>query len=116
MGRVTSASGVKFSILKAPLSYLYHYHLAPKELRSQAINGRYVELNRLPKDDIDRIFAWKKLPPLIKGYLRLGGFVGDGTVVDPQFNTTDLSIIVKTDFITKKYYRHYERTANWSLW
>ena len=57
----------------------------------------------------------EKITPLIKGYLRLGGFVGDGAVVDPQFNTTDVSIIVKTELITKKYYRHYERSANWSL-
>ena len=51
------------------------------------------------------------LPPLIKGYLRVGAFVGDGAVVDPQFNTTDVAIIVKTDMITDKYFRHYERQS-----
>ena len=51
------------------------------------------------------------LPPLIKGYLRAGAFVGDGAVVDPEFNTTDVAIIVKTDMITDKYYRHYERQS-----
>ena len=50
-----------------------------------------------------------RLPPLIKGYLRLGGFVGDGAVIDPQFNTTDVAVVVKTDLVTDKYYRHYER-------
>jgi len=98
--------------MKLPLSYLYHYHLAPIELRRQAINGRFVELNRLPKDEIDCSFAWKNLSLLIKGYLRLRGYVGDGAVVGPQFNTTDVSIIVKTDLITKRYFRHYERSAN----
>ena len=49
------------------------------------------------------------LPPLIKGYLRLGGFIGDGAVIDHAFNTTDVAIIVKSDLITDKYYRHYER-------
>ena len=53
--------------------------------------------------------ALAELPPLIKGYLRLGGFVGDGAVVDYEFNTTDVSIIVKTDLITEKYFKHYER-------
>ena len=52
------------------------------------------------------------LPPLVKGYLRLGGFVGDGAVIDPQFNTTDVFIIVKTEIITEKYIRHYERGMN----
>ena len=50
-----------------------------------------------------------QLPPLIKGYLRLGGFVGDGAVIDRQFNTTDVAVVVKTDLVTDKYYRHYER-------
>ena len=51
------------------------------------------------------------LPPLVKGYLRLGGFVGDGAVIDHQFNTTDVAVIVQTDLVTEKYYRHYERSA-----
>ena len=49
------------------------------------------------------------LRPWIKGYLRLGGFVGDGAVVDPEFGTTDVCIVVKTDRITEKYLRHYSR-------
>ena len=48
------------------------------------------------------------LPPLLKAYLRVGGFVGDGAVVDHQFNTTDVCIIVKTDMISERYTRHYE--------
>ena len=55
------------------------------------------------------------MPPLIKGYLRVGGFVGDGAVIDHQFNTTDVCVIVKTDLITDKYFRHYDRTASRNL-
>ena len=55
--------------------------------------------------------ALAALPPLIKGYLRLGGFVGDGAVIDEQFNTTDVCIVVKTDLVTEKYSRHYERQS-----
>ena len=50
-----------------------------------------------------------KMPPLLKGYLRLGGFVGDGAVIDHDFNSTDVFIIVKTELVTEKYIRHYER-------
>jgi putative hemolysin len=35
--------------------------------------------------------------------------VGEGAVIDDQFNTTDVSIVVRTDLITEKYFRHYER-------
>jgi putative hemolysin len=41
----------------------------------------------------------------------LGGFVGDGAVVDDQFNTTDVCVVVKTELVTEKYYRHYRRTT-----
>jgi putative hemolysin len=54
------------------------------------------------------------LPPLIKGYLRLGGFVGNGAVVDEQFNTIDVCIVVKTDLVTEKYSRHYGRQSKFT--
>jgi putative hemolysin len=66
-------------------------------------------MRMLDPDEIDTRAALACLPPLIKGYLRLGGVVGDGAVVDPQFHTTDVCIIVKTDGVTGRYYRHYTR-------
>jgi putative hemolysin len=66
-------------------------------------------MNLIAKDDIDPRRALAALPPLIKGYLRLGGFVGDGAVIDEQFNTIDVCIQVKTELVTEKYQRHYER-------
>jgi len=93
------------------LSYLYHHHLAPERLRVRALPELYVDMNRMPADRVDAKAALGALPPLIKGYLRLGGFVGDGAVIDPQFNTVDVCVIVQTDAVTDKYYRHYEREA-----
>jgi putative hemolysin len=68
-------------------------------------------MNRIPLAAIEPKAALARLPPLIKGYLRLGGFVGEGAVIDEQFNTTDVSIVVKTDLVTEKYLRHYERAS-----
>jgi putative hemolysin len=90
------------------LSYLWHNHLAPPALRPRALPDRYVDMRRDVADPDPRR-ALVRLPPLIKGYLRLGGFVGDGAVIDPQFNTIDVAVVVKTDLVTDKYYRHYER-------
>lgn len=104
-----SLPGTDPAQLALPLSYLYHHHLAPPELRARALPERYVDMDMLRPDDIDPRAAVALLPPLIKGYLRLGGFVGDGAVVDPQFHTTDVCIVVKTDWVTAKYYRHYTR-------
>jgi putative hemolysin len=93
----------------AELTYLYYNHLAPPALRPRALAERYIEMRRMDNDDVDRRRALGSLPPLIKGYLRLGCFIGDGAVIDEQFNTVDVAIVVKTDLITDKYYRHYER-------
>lgn len=104
-----SIPGTDPRLLAEPLSYLHHFHLAPPELRATALPERMVGMDLLPRDQVDPRRALNILPPLIKGYLRLGGFVGEGAVIDHQFNTTDVSIVVKTDLITDKYYKHYER-------
>jgi len=106
-----SLSGTDPDALALPLSYLHHFHCAPDTLRVRALPDRYVAMDRLAKDAIDPAQAQALLPPLIKGYLRLGGFVGDGAVIDRQFNTTDVAIVVKTDLVSDRYYRHYERRA-----
>ncbi len=97
--------------LAVPLAYLHHYRLAPPELRPRALAERYVSMDRCPAQALDPVQALAALPPLIKGYLRLGGFVGDGAVIDEQFNTTDVCIVVRTDLVTQKYSRHYMRQS-----
>jgi L-ornithine Nalpha-acyltransferase len=104
-----SLHGTSPQELALPLAYLHHFHLAPPELRPHALPQRCVDMNLMEAEAIDRKKALAALPPLIKGYLRLGGFVGEGAVVDEQFNTTDVCIIVKTDLVTGKYHRHYSR-------
>lgn len=91
------------------MSYLYHQHLAPPEIRVRALADRYVKMDVLEPGSYDSRKAMARVQPLIKGYLRLGGFVGDGAVIDPEFNSTDVFIIVKTELVTEKYIRHYER-------
>lgn len=103
-----SLHGTNPDELAVQLSYLFHYHLAPEELRASALPHLKVNMNILPKDAIDPKRALASLPPLLKGYLRVGGFIGDGAVVDHQFNTTDVCIIVKTDLIAERYTRHYD--------
>lgn len=107
-----SLPGCDPEALSLPLSYLYHHHLAPAENRPRAVPARFVDMNRIAADDIDRRAGLKSVPPLIKGYLRIGGFVGDGAVIDEQFNTTDVCIVVQTKLITDKYARHFERRGS----
>jgi putative hemolysin len=105
-----SLHGTNPDALAAELSYLHCHHLAPRDIRPRALEHRYVEMNRCDAASLDTRKVLMALPPLIKGYLRLGGFVGEGAVVDHQFNTTDIAVVVQTDLVTEKYYRHYERS------
>ena len=87
----------------AELSYLYHHHLAPPSLRARAHDSNHVAMDRLPAASIDTRAAARALPPLIKGYLRVGAMVGDGGFVDRQFNTVDVFVIMPVDRITSRY-------------
>lgn len=89
------------------LSFLHHNAMAPPEWRCRAHDRLYVPMDRLPRDKVDAKAALKALPPLIKGYLRLGAFVGDGAVIDRQFGTTDVLIILPVEKIDPRYFEHF---------
>lgn len=93
------------------LAYLYHYHLAPENLRPRALDGRHIEMNRHECETIDAKLEFSDLPPLVKGYLRLGAGIGDGAVIDHQFNTVDVCIVLQTSLVTNHYRKHYERAT-----
>jgi putative hemolysin len=89
------------------LSFLHHHALAPPEWRCRAHDRLHVSMNRLPRDKVDAKAALKSLPPLIKGYLRLGATVGDGAVIDRQFGTTDVLIVLPVEKIDPRYFEHF---------
>lgn len=78
------------------LSHLYHNHLAPPGLRVCARGAGRQEMALLPAGVVDRTRAMAATPALIKAYLRLGGFVGDGAFIDRAFNTIDVCLVMDT--------------------
>lgn len=104
-GSLPGADGARHA---AVLSYMHYRHLAPPELRASALPHRRANVALVPESALESRAALAGLPPLIKDYLRIGGFIGDGAVLDHEFNTTDVCIIVKTDRITGRYTRHYD--------
>ena len=67
-----SLDGTEPRRLALPLSFLHHYARAPETWRARALPNRYIEMHRMSKEAIDPKAALRMLPPLIKGYLRLG--------------------------------------------
>ncbi len=94
---VASFHGTDFDSLIEPLAYLHHRHLAPPDLRVVARRRNAHPMDQLPLEAIDRRAAMLATPALIKAYLRLGGFVGQGAWIDHAFNTTDVCLILDTE-------------------
>ena len=106
-----SLDGTDPDALALQLSFLHHFARAPEEWRTQAVPERYVEMNRMPREAIDPRAALRLLPPLIKGYLRLGASIGDGAVIDTQFGSTDVLIILPVSALNPRYVDHFGADA-----
>lgn len=107
-----SLDGTDPAALALPLSFLHHFAAADPSWTVRALEERYAPMDRLAKDEIDQKQALRSLPPLIKGYLRLGGMIGDGAVVDHQFGTTDVLILLPVEKISKRYISYYGADAS----
>jgi putative hemolysin len=103
-----SLEGTDPKRLALSLSFLHHYARAPEPWRAQALPERFVEMNRMSKEAIDPKEALRALPPLIKGYLRLGAYIGEGAVVDYEFGTTDVLIVLPVAAIKQRYLHHFD--------
>lgn len=104
-----SFHGTDVEALKQPLSMLYHNHLAPEEIRVRSLEAHYQPMDLLPEAALQRPEAMRAIPALIKAYLRLGGFVGDGAYVDHTFNTTDVCLILDTARLNERQRKIYSR-------
>ena len=83
------------------LSFLAHNHLAPADRRPIVRDG--VALERLPRGGYEDRRALFQLPPLVKGYLRVGAKFGDGAYIDRAFNTVDVCVLMPVELIAGRY-------------
>lgn len=106
---VASFHGTDPNAIADALSYLHHEHLAPEDLRVRALEPGRVAMDLTPAEDIDRVEALRQIPTLIKAYVRLGGFVGDGAYIDREFNTIDVCLLMDTSRMVERYKQFYSR-------
>ena len=83
------------------LSFLAHNHLAPADRRPIVRDG--VPLERLPRGGYEDRRALFQLPPLVKGYLRVGAKFGDGAYIDRASNTVDVCVLMPVELIAGRY-------------
>jgi putative hemolysin len=97
--------------IKAQLSYLHYNHLSPQGIRARALESRYVDMALTPQDSFSAKRIIASLPPLIKGYLRLGAGIGEGAVIDEMCHTIDVCIMLERQEMAKKYSNHYMQSS-----
>lgn len=106
---VASFHGTDASAISQALSFLHHNHLAPEDLRVKAWPENWIAMDALRLDQVQKLDALKQMPPLIKAYLRLGGFVGEGACLDREFNTIDVCLLMDTQRMSQKHKAMYEK-------
>jgi putative hemolysin len=106
-----SFDGVDPDMLALPLSFIHHHATAQGDWRVVAQPERHVAMDRLPAGMVDAKLALKCLPPLVKGYLRLGARFGSGAVIDKQFGTTDVLVILPVAAIDRRYIEYLDGDA-----
>ena len=102
-----SLEGIDRKAHASTLNFLARNCAAPSEWRVRAVPERYIEMKSITENSSDAKAALKALPPLMKGYLRLGCYIGEGAVIDTQFNTTDVLIILPVSQINPRYFTHF---------
>nr|WP_245281146.1 GNAT family N-acetyltransferase [Methylobacterium sp. ZNC0032] len=102
-----SFDGIDPDALALPLSFLHHHARSEGAWAAAAHAEHFVGMDRLPPEMVDAKLALKQLPPLIKGYLRIGARFGTGAVIDRQFGTTDVLVVLPVSAIDKRYADYY---------
>lgn len=105
---VASFHGTDPAPLAGPLSLLHHRHLAPADIRPVARAEGYQDMNLIAETALDRPAAIRATPALIKAYLRLGGFVGQGAFIDRPFNCIDVCLVMDVARMSPKHRAIYQ--------
>ncbi len=93
------------------LSFLHQSVLAKGDWAVSARPDLFCEMDLMPTEAVNPKRALMTMPPLVKGYLRLGAMVGNGAVVDKAFNTTDVLIVLPIESIAGRYINYYGADA-----
>jgi len=93
------------------LSFLAQNCGVDAEWRVSALPHRYQEMDLVPAEAVSARVATAGMPTLIKGYLRIGARFGDGCVIDREFSTVDVFVVMPVASIRARYVDYYTREA-----
>ena len=93
------------------LTYLAHHCRTAERWDVRALPGRYRTMDLMPIEAVNARAAVSAMPPLIKGYLRCGAKIGDGCVIDHEFRTVDVLVVMPVKEIRGRYISYYSGEA-----
>ncbi|PWW00088.1 ornithine-acyl[acyl carrier protein] N-acyltransferase [Hoeflea marina] len=93
------------------LSFIHQVAAADADWSVRAVAGRGLDMDMMPSEAIQARAALAMMPPLVKGYLRVGAMTSTEAVVDPAFRTTDILVILPVKRIAERYVNHYGADA-----
>ena len=107
-----SLEGTDARRLAPQLGLLRRAAPTPEAWRVKALSGRGIPIDKLADPGVSEMTVLRELPPLIKGYLRLGAYICEDAVIDWQFGTTDVFIVLPVERINTRYINYYGPDGN----
>lgn len=89
------------------LTYMAHHCRTSADWDVRAVGRRYHPMAMMPVEEVNPKAAITAMPPLVKGYLRIGARIGDGCVIDRDFSTVDVFIVMPVKEIAARYISYY---------
>lgn len=106
-----SFEGIDPAVHKLALSFLAQKIHTPEGWQVKALPYRFHDMNLVAEGSYDPKRVLASLPPLIKGYMRLGCYFGQGCVIDTAFNTVDVLVILPVSAINPRYFARFGAPA-----
>lgn len=106
-----SFPGADRQAVAEPLSFLFHHARAEPTWDCAATAAETIPMNTIPADRLDLRRAFRALPPLVRGYLRLGARFASTAVVDRRFGTIDVLVVMPVASLNPRYVGHFGPNA-----
>jgi putative hemolysin len=101
--------------IKPALNFLASLSVPDTPWKVDPVSDDCLSIQQLLLEDdiaIEPKKAIRTLPPLIKGYLRLGAVFSDHVVFDKAFGTIDIAVILPVENINPRYVNYYGADAS----
>ncbi len=92
-------------------SYLRTHHFAPEKYRVRPLESCRMEISDRTGDKVDEREILRKIPPIMRGYLRTGAVVCGPPAYDVEFGTADVFVLLEMRKMAGRYKQHYVAEA-----